>query len=192
MEHKLPIILGSASKGRKSVLEKIGWDFEIMVADIDEKAIRFDDPKKLAFALANAKADALLPRIKKDAILITSDQVVDYNGQIREKPESEEEAREFLKRYNDTPAITVTGVAVTNTKTGQRAAGVDIAKVYFNQVPDDVIEKLIAKGEIFSQAGGFSIWDPLVRPYLDRVEGEEESVIGLPVNLTKKLLAKII
>lgn len=191
MENNLPIILGSASKGRKSILEKLSWDFEIMIADIDEKAIRFDDPQKLAHTLAIAKADALIPKIKKDAILITSDQVVDYNGEIREKPEDEEQAREYLKRYNDIPAKTVTGVAVTNTKTGERATGVDIAKVYFKDVPDEVIEKLIAKGDIFSQAGGFSIWDPIVKPYIEKVEGEEESVIGLPVKLTKELIKKV-
>lgn len=188
---KLPIILGSASKGRKQVLENLGWEFEIMTADIDEKAIRFDDPEKLAHTLANTKADALIPKIKQDVLLITSDQVVDYNGQIREKPESPEEARDFLKSYANHPAKNVTGIAVTNTKTGQRESGVYTSKVYFREIPDNIIEKLIEEAEIFSQAGGFSIWNPLLKPYVERVEGEEENVIGLPVALTKELINKV-
>jgi len=43
---------------------------------------------------------------------------------------------------------------------------------------------------VFKQAGGFSVWDPLLRPYIYKIEGEEESVMGLPAKLTKKLLAR--
>ena len=59
----MKIILGSKSKGRKQILEEMGMDFEIMVSDIDEKAIRFDDAEKLVLALARAKAEALKPKI---------------------------------------------------------------------------------------------------------------------------------
>lgn len=59
MENKIimKIILGSQSRSRRKVLEKLGYEFEVMPADIDEKAIRFDDPTKLTLVLARAKAD---------------------------------------------------------------------------------------------------------------------------------------
>ena len=72
----MKIILGSQSKGRRHVLESMGYEFGVMSSNIDEKAIRFNDPQKLTIALAHAKADALLPRIQEPALLITSDQVV--------------------------------------------------------------------------------------------------------------------
>ena len=80
----MKIILGSQSAGRKKVLEGMGYEFETMSADIDERAIRLEDPVKLTLALAVAKSEALLPKIKNDegVILITSDQVVVCNGKI--------------------------------------------------------------------------------------------------------------
>ena len=187
----MKIILGSASKGRQEVLEKAGYEFEVMAADIDEKAIRFSDPQRLTLALANAKADALLPRIVESALLITSDQVVFHNGEIREKPESEEQAREYLRTCAEHPSQTVTAVAVTNTQTGERKDGVDLAKVYFNPIPRDVIEKYIQEGTPLAHAGGFTITSPIIRPYVQRIEGAEDSVIGLPMELTEKLISEV-
>ena len=75
--------------------KEIGFEFEIMSPDIDEKAIRSKNPEDLVMAIANAKADALVSKIKEPAILITSDQVVLCKDKIREKPVGEKEAREF-------------------------------------------------------------------------------------------------
>ena len=87
----MKIILGSQSKGRKKMLEEMGYEFEVMSADIDEKAIRFENPKELTLALARVKAEAIKPKIYGSALLVTSDQVVTWNGQIREKPENTEQ-----------------------------------------------------------------------------------------------------
>jgi len=187
----MEIILGSESKGRKSVLEDMGYAFEVMYARINEKAIRFEDPKELTLALARAKADAIHPRIKEPVLLITSDQVVVCDGVVREKPENEEQAREFLQSYGKHPAETVTAVLVMNTKTGERAEGVDIAKVWFRPIPKNIIEKAIVNEDIRNCAGGFSIIDPLLKKFIVRIEGERESIIGLPKKLTKELMHQI-
>src|SRR3989338_3371662 len=121
----MKIILGSQSKGRKKILEEMGYDFEVIPPNIDEKSIRMDDPVKLAMALANAKADAVILQITNDSLLITSDTVVIWRGSIREKPENEKEAREFLTSYTLDPAETVTAVVVVNSSNGKRAEGVD-------------------------------------------------------------------
>ena len=187
----MKIILGSKSEGRQKVMKKWGWDFDVMSADIDEKTIRHNDPKKLTLLLANAKADALLPGIKKPSVLITSDQVVVYDGKIREKPETKDQARKFLDSYKDHPAETVTSVTVTNTKTRERVEGVDIAKIYFKKIPKEVIERFIKSGVPFHTAGGFRSEDPIISPYIIRIEGERDSVMGLPKKLTKNLLKKL-
>ncbi len=54
----------------------------------------------------------------EEALVITSDQVIVYAGQVREKPEDEAQCREFLRSYASHPAEAIVGVAVTNTKTG--------------------------------------------------------------------------
>ena len=186
------LILGSASKGRKKILESMGYDFEIMPADIDEKAIRSDDPEKLTLMLARAKADALLPKIKEPALLITLDQVGVCNGQIIGKPENEAQAREYLENYAHYPAKTITAVAITNTKTGKRVEGVDMAEVLFYPIPEEAIRQSVKKGDIFNQSGAFSIDDEILGRYVKEIKGEPESVIGLPKKLTRKLLNEMI
>jgi septum formation protein len=57
------IVLGSSSKWRKEVLQKLGYDFICMSPDIDEKAIRHPDPKEMTLMIAKAKAQALLPKV---------------------------------------------------------------------------------------------------------------------------------
>ena len=79
----MTLILGSKSLGRQTVLKEAGYAFEVVTADIDEKAIRLSDPEKLVLALAHAKADAILKKIAGPGMLITADQVTVCNGEIR-------------------------------------------------------------------------------------------------------------
>ena len=187
----MKIILGSQSKGRKEMLEEMGYEFEVMPSDIDEKAIRFTDPKELTLALAKAKADAIKTQIAKEGILITSDQVVVWNGIIREKPENEKEAKEFLLGYNDFPAETVTAVIVTNLETGKQAEGLDIAKVYFSFFSDEDIDEIIKDGSAFRMAGGFTVAGAIWEKHIKKIEGTKDSVIGLPKALTKRLIQEV-
>lgn len=184
-------ILGSQSKWRADIFKRMGYEFEVMAADIDEKVIRFKDPRQLALVLANAKADALLPKIKGEAILITSDQVDVCNGEIREKPDTGDRAREFLRSYNKYPVETVTAVVAVNTANKKRKEGIDVVRVHFRPLLEDKISKLIASGCVFSCAGGFCINDPVFKDCIERVEGEVDSVAGLPKALTEKLIQEV-
>lgn len=170
------------------VLERMGYQFEIMNPDINESTIRFDDPKELTLAIAHAKATALLPKIGVPAILITADLVVVYNGEIREKPGSKKEAREFLKSYGKHPVETVTAVVVTNTETRKRKEGVDIAQVWLGSLPEEFIEEMMKNPRTFSGAGGFDINDPKIQKYIERIEGESGSIEGLPETLTRQFI----
>ena len=183
----MKMILGTASQYRKQVFEEMNYkDFEVMAADIDEKSIRLDDPEKLTLALANAKADALQKRIQEPALIITADQVVFWNGEIREKPDSESQAREFLKTYHQAPARVVNGITVTNTVTGKRVSGVNFSTVVFNEIPEEAISRLIEKGDIFNRAGGIAI--EMLKPYIQNAEGTADSFMGLPKDLTRQLI----
>lgn len=184
----LKIILGSSSPRRKQILQEMGIPFEVMVADIDEKAIRRDDPKELVLAIAKAKAVVLLPKIIEPSLLITTDGVVVCQGEIREKPSTQEEARSFLSDYRQHPAIAITAVVVTNTHTGKQVSDVDASTVFFRPFSDQVMQDMIEKGDALKCAGGFNVTNPFVAPYIERIEGTRESVMGLPVELTMRLL----
>ncbi|KAI3808442.1 hypothetical protein L1987_24393 [Smallanthus sonchifolius] len=191
------IILGSSSMARRKILEEMGYDFTVMVADIDEKSIRREKPEDLVLALAEAKADAIISRLgieghKEESthptLLITADTVVVYEGMIREKPSSKEEARQFIKGYSGGCAIVVGSVVITNLTTGIRKRGWDRSEVYFHDIPDAVIDRLIDDGVTLNVAGGLMLEHPLTAPFVDTVIGTPDGVMGLSKSLTQKLL----
>lgn len=187
----MKLILGSSSKFRQQVLREMGYDFEVISPDIDEKAIRHEDSTTLVLALANAKADALLEKITEPAIIITADQVVVSEGKIREKPVDAAEARHFLKTCSDHPSQTISAVVALNTKTGQRAKGVDVVTTHYSPLPEAVIDQLVAEGEVFYCAGAIRQEDSLMKPYIASMDGTLDSVMGLPAALTKNLIDQV-
>lgn len=134
-----------------------------------------------------------MPRAKidKPALISTADQVVSHQGKVREKPASAEEARHFLRTASEAPSETVSAVAATNTSTGKSASGVDAVRIHMRPIPEELIEKLIEKGQIFYCAGSIQLEDPLVEPYVEHMEGAIDSVIGLPKELTIRLLGEV-
>ncbi|XP_062019172.1 uncharacterized protein LOC133735751 isoform X1 [Rosa rugosa] len=146
--------------------------------------------------METSQAEAIRPKLPvddyvKDAeptLLITSDQVVVYEGAVREKPSSKEEARQFLKDYSGGHAATVGSVLVTNLKTGFSKGEWDRVEIYFHEIPDEAIEKLIEEGTVLKVAGGLIIEHPLILPFVKEVVGTTDSVMGLPKDITERLL----
>ncbi|MFS7954836.1 putative nucleoside triphosphate pyrophosphatase Maf-like protein [Helianthus anomalus] len=172
------IILGSSSMARRKILQEMGFHFTVMAADIDEMSIRREKPEDLVLALAEAKADAIVSRLgirghKEEnahpTLLLTADTVVVYEGTIREKPSSKEEARHFVKGYSGGCAVVVGSVVVTNLSTGSRKQGWDKSEVYFHDIPDEVIDRLIDDGVTLNVAGGLMLEHPLTAPFVDTV-----------------------
>ncbi|KAL5126892.1 Protein RADIALIS-like 1 [Glycine soja] len=94
-------------------------------------------------------------------------EVAVYEGVIREKPTSKEEARQFLKDYSGKLAATVGSVLVTNLKTGLRKGDLDCVDVLFS--PTFAI--LVDEGITLNVAGGLIIEHPLIFPYVKEVVG---------------------
>ena len=186
------LILGSQSPRRKKILEAMGYEVEVKPSHIDESAIRSEDPTQLALLLARAKSDALLPTLTSPAVLVTADLIVVWNGQIREKPTSPDEARQFLRECSQAECICIAGVTVTDLATKNRREGTDRASIWFDPIPDELIDELIASGDVYGWGGGFEASDPRMRPYVTRTTGEMETIMGLPKTLTKKLLLEIL
>jgi septum formation protein len=193
------IILGSSSKWRRKLWERHFGTQEsgaFLSPDIDEKALRHEDAETLTLLIANAKADALVKRLLEedadmDAVLVCMDQVVRCDGVIREKPESEEQAREFLHSYSSgSPAECVNGVVVHDLRSGRRYGANEVARVHFHPFPAAVVEAAISQRSIFDSAGAFAIEDPNFEPYVGAIDGSREAIIGLPLDVLRTLLAR--
>ncbi|XP_010484628.1 PREDICTED: maf-like protein DDB_G0281937 [Camelina sativa] len=201
MERGFKLILGSQSMARKRILAEMGYDYTIVTADIDEKAIRTDKPEDLVVALAEAKANEIISKLGGESqfaqdpqptLLITADTVVVYKGVIREKPTTKEEAREFIKGYSGSHGGVVGSVLVSNLKTGVRRGGWDKAEVYFHEIPEQVIDNLIDDAITYKVAGGLTLEHPLISPFVDSVVGGVDTVMGLPKELTEKFINDVL
>ncbi|OGZ98663.1 MAG: hypothetical protein A3C07_02440 [Candidatus Sungbacteria bacterium RIFCSPHIGHO2_02_FULL_47_11] len=162
-----------------------------MVVDIDEQAIRRSNPQELVSALANAKADALLLCISEPAILITADTVVLYENTVREKPRSEQEAREFLESYARNPVEVVSAIVVVNTGTKKRAEAAQYSRIRFKPSIVEAIDAHIANGNAMRGAGGFVFDDPILAPYIESFEGTIESTMGLDTEVLQELIHQV-
>ncbi|CAN8287630.1 unnamed protein product [Cochlearia groenlandica] len=127
----------------------------------------------------------------KPTLLVTCDQVVVYEDAIREKPSSVEEAREYIRGYSKGHTATVSSVVVTNLKTGFRKGGVDRVEIHFHEISKEIIDKLIEEGMVLKVAGALLIEHPLISPCVKEVVGTTDSVMGLPKDLTNKLLKEV-
>lgn len=190
-QSSMNIILGSSSRWRQQMLKEANMEFSVVIPDIDERSIRHPDPKELVRLVSRAKNDAVLLKVQDPSLVITSDQVTVFEGVIREKPESEEEARMFLRSYSNAMVQTVTGVCVTNTVTMASKEGIDVVEIYFDLIPEEAIDLLIEQGDILTCAGGFMIEHPLIDPYIKEIRGARDSIIGMPLGLTQQLLEQV-
>ena len=208
-----PLILASKSATRQLILKEMGFQFRCLPADIDEKAIGdrlSDKPEELVLEIGRAKATKVLSVLDEErnaavaaaatddddddnagTLLLAGDQVVVYEGRIREKPADAAEAEAFIRSYATAPCQTVGSVVVVDPKTGRRAEGVDTTSVCFSAIPDEVIAQLVDEGEVLHCAGGLMIEHPLVQPYIVSVDGSIDSVMGLSKALVQKLVAEV-
>jgi len=113
---------------------------------------------------------------------------------VCEKPGSEAELRERLLAYFErgVPAETVAAVCVADVGTGRLECGVEFAAQWFGRMPAEVMEKVVQEGEVFRCAGGFAIENPHFRDYLGRREGSADSIMGMPLTLTRTLISRVI
>jgi septum formation protein len=210
-----PLLLGSASFTRKLILKEMNVNFVKVVRPIDEKSLGDrcqDAPKDLVLKLAKAKMDHLVQEIQagncqddlptsnnnnnnEEWIVLTGDQVVvTCQGHILEKPESIDEAKAFVDSYGQSPPATVGSCVLTHLPSGIQVSGVDTATIHFRPTvaTADLIDNLLKdNAPVLSCAGGLMIEHPLVREHIERIDGTEDSVMGLSKALVLRLFQEL-
>ena len=112
-----PLILGSTSRYRLELLQRLQIPFEVVAPDVDERPLPGEPPAKLAGRLALAKARAVA-RQYPAAVVIGSDQVADLHGLPLGKPGSYERAVTQLRHMRGQTVVFQTAVAVVCLDTG--------------------------------------------------------------------------
>ncbi|MBS1704464.1 MAG: septum formation protein Maf [Armatimonadetes bacterium] len=189
---KYSVVLGSASPRRVELLKKIVPEFVVDPAHIDEDALTDSDPYVTAQRLAREKAIAVFER-HPDAIVIAGDTVVavpqdDGSWMQLAKPADPADACRMLGILQGRSHKVITGIAI-RWPLGLESM-TDAATVTFKPMTVEQIEDYVATGEPLDKAGAYGA-QGLAQRFLERLEGDFETVVGLPVKLLEEALRSL-
>ncbi|SMC86072.1 Maf family protein [Kibdelosporangium aridum] len=196
-------ILASASPARLGVLRQAGIDPLVHVSGVDEDAVTASLPgashQELVTALARAKAQAVANEIvtattaDPNAVIVACDSMLSINGEILGKPGTPERAKQRWAAMAGNSGELLTGHAVILVENGavtKKASDWEGTVVRFAKPSEAEIDAYIASGEPLNVAGGFTI-DGKGAWFVDGIDGNHGSVIGISLPLTRRLLAEV-
>lgn len=184
------LVLASASPARLTWLRQAGIEPSVIVSGVDESTVDEPVPARLALRLAELKAEAVAERIEPGPLVLGCDTILEYAGEIYGKPADAETAVTRWKRMRGGTGVLHTGHCLIDTATGCRAAEPADTLVRFGQLSDAEIAAYVATGEPLRVAGAFTI-DGMGGPFVESVDGDPGTVIGLSLPLLRRLLATL-
>lgn len=182
------IILGSASPRRREILGYFSLPFEVRSSSFDELSIPFQgNPYTYVEEIAKGKA-AQLHSDDPNPIYLTADTTVCIDGEILNKPSSQEEAYRMLKKMNGKSHQVITGVCVQSPS--RRFVGSESTQVEFNLLDENQMKAYTQDVDILDKTGAYAI-QGVGGLLVKGIEGCFYNVMGLPLNTTAQLLEKV-
>jgi septum formation protein len=181
------LILGSTSRYRRELLERLRVPFDVVSPDVDETPLTGEAPHALATRLALAKAKAVAA-LHPHAVVIGSDQVADLNGEPLGKPGTHERAVLQLQRMRGQTVVFQTAVSVVCVDSQFEQTELAQIKVRFRDLSDAEIEAYLHAEEPYDCAGSAKS-EGLGIALLDAIDNDDPTaLIGLPMIRTARLL----
>ena len=192
----MKIVLASKSGVRKDILRKNKIDCDVEPSNVDEDEVKISminenaTPTLISKNLAELKANKVSNK-NPDKIVLGADSVIDLEGELISKPKSRQEAFEILKKLNGKRHQLISSVCIS--KNGSMiwnytdASSLTMKELNFDQIKsylkkiDD--KKLYAYGVYQIEEGG--------RDLFSKIEGDEDTIMGLPVKKIKEYLNNI-
>lgn len=147
-------------------------------------------PSQLAQVLATAKAEHVAAQISEPALILGCDSVFDIDGAAFGKPGTADVAKERWAMMMGRSGTLHTGHHVMDTTSGKSASRVASTIVHMGTMTDQEIEDYLATGEPLSVAGGFTL-DGLGGAFIDSIEGDPSTVVGISLPTVRGLLAEL-
>ena len=185
--HARPLILGSTSRYRRELLQRLHLPFEVAAPDVDETPMPGEAPEALARRLALAKARAVAAR-HPEAVVIGSDQVADLEGEPLGKPGTHERAVAQLQRMRGRTVVFQTALSVVCLASSFEMSDLAPVRVRFRELSDAEIETYLRLEQPYDCAGSAKS-EGLGIALLESIENDDPTaLIGLPLIRTTRLL----
>ncbi|WP_422843513.1 Maf family nucleotide pyrophosphatase [Acidovorax sp. M2(2025)] len=182
-----PVVLGSTSRYRRELLQRLNLPFEVAAPAVDETPQPGEAPRVLALRLALAKARAVAEQ-HPDSIVIGSDQVADLDGAPLGKPGHHARAVQQLQQMRGRTVVFQTAVAVVCSATGFEQVDLSPVEVRFRALDDGEIERYLRAEQPYDCAGSAKS-EGLGIALLDAIHSDDPTaLIGLPLIRTCRML----
>jgi septum formation protein len=182
------LVLASGSAGRLGLLRHAGIEPEVVVSGVDETCDASLDTAAMVAILAERKASAVAS-LRPSALVLGCDSLLDFEGQPLGKPATPEQAAAGWRKIAGREGTLYTGHCLVDGATGRRVREVAATLVRFGTPTEAELAAYIASGEPLSLAGGFSI-DGRGAPFVEGIDGDPGTVIGLSLPLLRRMLAE--
>ena len=183
------LVLGSTSRYRRELLERLRLSFDVARPDVDETASPGESPRNLAIRLAQAKACAVATQLADDAWALGSDQVAEVEGRALGKPGGRAAAIAQLDSMSGRIVRFHTALCLAHAD-GRTFADIDLTEVHFRALTDAEIERYVDAEQPFDCAGSFKS-EGLGIALFERIDNRDPSaLVGLPLIATCMLLRK--
>ena len=185
----MEIILASGSPRRKELLQYVFSDFKVIPSSAEEIYPENWETEKIPEFLAAAKAGDIAKNYP-DALVIGCDTVVLAEGRILGKPKDKSDAQRMFRLLCGNSHEVITGICVTN--------GVKTVTAYcktlvtFGEYNEAVVCKYINSGAPMDKAGAYGLQDEAIASLIERVDGDADNVVGLPVGTLEKTLKEFL
>ena len=182
----MQLILASQSPRRRELLGLFKIPFTVRVADVDESMEPGKDPYDQVALVSRRKALAV-PREPED-VVVAADTIVVCRGQILGKPESEERAAQMLRLLSGRDHQVMTGLTVL--RGCEIRTVTEVTDIHFRDLSEGEIQSYVATGEPMDKAGSYGIQGGAAL-FAEKLVGDYDNVVGLPVCRLRQLLAEI-
>ena len=187
------IILASKSAIRKKILEENGISCVVEPANVDEDLLKEslldkgESPQIISKNLAELKANKISNK-KNGKLVLGADSIIDYNGNIISKPSNREEALAILKKLNGQKHYLISSVCIS--KNGSMLWNyTDKAVLTMKQMTDEELKSYLSKIKD-SKLYAYNIYqiEGEGRSLFSKIEGDKNTIMGLPIKQIKKYL----
>ena len=187
---KYKVILASGSPRRRELMAGLGVNYEVRILpDVDESYSDTLQGEEIPLYIAKEKADAYIPMMQPDELIITADTIVWLDGKVLGKPRDREDALQMLRTMSGRTHEVFTGVCITTTD-WQRSFTAQ-TEVRFATLSEDEIIYYVDNFKPMDKAGAYGVQEWIGFIGVENISGSYYNIMGLPVQKLYRELLKV-